>query len=43
MKLNVLLSQVAADLAEDSERKSRYRIPPTANVPARLLKGNEHG
>jgi putative SOS response-associated peptidase YedK len=40
-KLNVLLSQFAAELADRAEWKPRYNVPPTANVPAvRLIEGN---
>lgn len=39
-KLNLLLSQFAADLAEGSEWEPRYKHPATANVPAvRLADG----
>jgi putative SOS response-associated peptidase YedK len=39
-KLNVLLSQFAAELAEGVEWEPRYNIPPTANGPAvRLNEG----
>jgi putative SOS response-associated peptidase YedK len=31
-KLNVLLSQFAAELAEGVEWEPRYNIPPTSNV-----------
>jgi len=33
-KLNLLLSEFAADLAPGVEWEPRYNIPPTANVPA---------
>jgi len=33
-KLNVLLSQFAAELAEGAEWEPRFNIPPTSNVPA---------
>jgi len=33
-KLNLLLSQFAAELAEGTEWEPRYNIPPTSNVPA---------
>lgn len=33
-KLNLLLHQFAAELAEGVEWEPRYNIPPTANVPA---------
>jgi len=33
-KLNLLLSEFAADLAPGIEWEPRYNIPPTANVPA---------
>jgi putative SOS response-associated peptidase YedK len=40
-KLNLLLSEFAADLAPGVEWEPRYNIPPTANVPAvRLVDGN---
>ena len=40
VKLNLLLSQFAAELAEGTEWEPRYNIPPTANVPAvRLADG----
>lgn len=39
-KLNLLLSQFAAELADGTEWESRYNIPPTASVPAvRLAEG----
>jgi putative SOS response-associated peptidase YedK len=39
-KLNLLLSEFAADLAPGVEWEPRYNIPPTANVPAvRLVDG----
>ena len=39
-KLNLLLSQFAAELAEGTEWEPRYNIPPTSNVPAvRLADG----
>jgi len=39
-KLNVLLSQFAAELAEGAEWEPRYNIPPTSSVPAvRLHEG----
>ena len=39
-KLNLLLSQFAADLQDGTEWEPRYNIPPTANVPAvRLADG----
>ena len=34
VKLNVLLSQFAAELAGGTEWEPRYNIPPTTNVPA---------
>ncbi len=34
IKLNLLLSQFAAELAEGTEWEPRYNIPPTSNVPA---------
>jgi putative SOS response-associated peptidase YedK len=40
VRLNVLLSQFAAELQEGTEWEPRYNIPPTANVPAvRLADG----
>jgi putative SOS response-associated peptidase YedK len=39
-KLNLLLSQFAAELADGTEWEPRYNIPPTSNVPAvRLADG----
>jgi putative SOS response-associated peptidase YedK len=39
-KLNLLLSEFAAELQEDAIWESRYNIPPTAPVPvARLIDG----
>lgn len=39
-KLNLLLTQFAAELAAGTEWEPRYNIPPTANVPAvRLVAG----
>ncbi len=40
VKQNLLLSQFAAELADDTEWEPRYNIPPTSNVPAvRLADG----
>ena len=39
-KLNLMLSQFAAELAEGTEWEPRYNVPPTSNVPAvRLADG----
>ena len=37
VKLNLLLSQFAAELADGTEWEPRHNIPPTANVPAARL------
>jgi putative SOS response-associated peptidase YedK len=40
-KLNLLLSQFAAELAEGTEWEPHYNIPPTSNVPAVRLAGGK--